>query len=73
MNKAKIRKKAHLNRKIKEVTLRREGKVLGSTKVSEIIPEIFLRIIIKEQILKVKHNKTLQHQKEEICLIIILK
>ena len=36
---------------------RRKG--LSLTKTLEIIPKNFLRIIVKEHILKVKHNKTL--------------
>ena len=71
-NKVKIREKAYLTEKIKEeVTLSREGKVLSLIKYLEIILGILLRIIIKEHILKVKHNKTLQHQKAETCLIIM--
>ena len=74
MNKVKIREKAYLTRKIKEqVTLSREGKVLSLIKASEIIPEISLRIFINEHILKVEHNKTLQHQNADIFLIIIIK
>ena len=71
-NKVKIREKAYLTGK-KKVTLNIEGKVLSLIKASERIPKFFLRIIIKKHILKVKHNKTLQHQKTETCLIIMLK
>ena len=54
MNKEKIIKKAYLIGKIKEqVTLSKEGKVLSPTKVLEMIPKIFLRII-KRNIFKGK-------------------
>ena len=45
---------------------RRKG--FNPIKSLEIILRISLRIIIKEQILKVKHKKTLHHQKENTCL-----
>ena len=74
MSKVKIRENEYLTGKLKEqITLSREGKVLSLIKASERIPKFFLRIIIKKHILKVKHNKTLQHQKAEACIIIMLK
>ena len=74
MYRVKIGNKAYIIGKIKEqVTLIRKEKVLSLIKASEIILRNFPRIIIKEHILKVKNNKTLQHQKAEIFLIIMLK
>ena len=73
-NKVRIRNNTYLTGKVREpVTLIIKENVLILIKASEIILRIFLRIIIKEQILKVKHSRTLQHQKVEKCLILMLK
>ena len=73
MNKEKIRKKTYLTRRVKEqVILSKEGKVLSPTQISKITPKIFLRTIIKEQILKI-HNIILQQQRTNIYLIIMVK
>ena len=70
MNRVK-RDKDYLTGRIKEqVTLTRREKSLSQIRVLEIIPGISPEIIIKEQILKIRHNKILQHQKPGICLTI---
>ena len=74
MNKAKIKEKVYLIGRLKEqIILNKEEEALSPTEISEIIPEIILRIIIKEHILKVIHNKILQQQRREIYLIIMVK
>ena len=66
--------KTYLIERIREkVTLIRKEKVLSLIKASKINLEISLGIIIKENILRVKHRKKLQYQKAETCLIIMFK
>ena len=74
MSKAKIKEKVYLIGRVKElITLNKEEKVLSPTEISEITPEIILRIIIKEHIFKAIHNRILQQERIWIYIIIMLK